>query len=105
MNGAVMFISHTFLDGSKHRIAYASHTLTVAEQNYCQLEKEALTLLFGVKRLHELIYSQTSDYKTLATILGPKKSIPRLSAMLGCATVSLPVHHQGQFQPKPHKCL
>ena len=43
--GAV--ISHVLADGSERPIAFASRTLTTSEQNYTQLEKEVLGLVFG----------------------------------------------------------
>ena len=80
--GAV--ISHIFSDGSKHPIAFASRTLLSAEKNYAQLEKEALALIFGVKKFHRYIYRRNftliTDHKPLVTIMGPKKGIPSLAA-------------------------
>ena len=45
--GAVL--SHVFPDGGEHPIAYASRTLTPSEKGYAQLEKEAFSLVFGIK--------------------------------------------------------
>ena len=33
-------------------IAYASRSLVLAEKNYCQIDKEALAIVFGVRHFH-----------------------------------------------------
>ena len=80
--GAV--ISHVLPDGSEHPVAYASRTLSSSERNYAQLEKEALAIIFGVKRFHQFLYGRQFtiiiDHKPLMAILGPKKGIPSLAA-------------------------
>jgi len=52
--GAV--ISHVMLDSSEHPIAYASRSLSSAETNYSQLEREALAIIFKVKKFHKFLY-------------------------------------------------
>ena len=41
-------LSHVMSDGIEKSIAFASHILSVAEQNYAQVEKEALALQFEI---------------------------------------------------------
>lgn len=50
--GAVLFRSV----GNEHRpIGVCSRTLTKAEQNYSQLEREALALIFGISRFRDYL--------------------------------------------------
>ena len=80
--GAVL--SHVFPDGTERPVAFASRTLSPSEKNYAQVEKEALSLIFGVKKFHQYLYGRrftlVTDHKPLTAILGPKKGIPSLAA-------------------------
>ena len=54
-------------------IEYASRALTSSEQNWAQLEKEALALVYGLERFDQYTYGRAvrvqNDHKPLATIL------------------------------------
>ena len=39
-------------------VAFASRALTQAEYNYCPIEKETLSVLFGCEKFHEFVYGQ-----------------------------------------------
>lgn len=76
--GAVL--SHRMLDGSEKPIGFVSRTLTEAEKNYSQIEKEGLACVFGVQRFHSYLYGHrfelVTDHKPLLTLFNEKKSIP-----------------------------
>ena len=101
--GAV--ISHVMPDGAERPIAFASRTLTSSEKNYAQVEKEALALIFGVKKFHAYLYGReftlVTDHKPLISILGPKKGIPPLAAArLQRWALLLSAHkYQVEFRP------
>jgi transposase InsO family protein len=66
--GAVL--SHKMRDGSERPIGFASRTLTTAECNYSQLEKEGLACIFGIKRFHDYLFGQLiTDHKPLLGLL------------------------------------
>lgn len=79
--GAV--ISHNTPEGERP-IAYGSRSLTSAEKNYSQIEREGLAIVFGLQKFHQYLYGRhftlITDNKPLSLILGPKKSIPAIAA-------------------------
>ena len=79
--GIGAIISHVFPDGSKKLIPFASRTL---EQNYAQLENEALSWIFGVQKIPSVLvhafFRVVQDHTPLTTIFGSKVGIPPLAA-------------------------
>lgn len=59
-------------------VAYASRTMTEAEQKYSQFEKEGLALVFGIKNNHKFLYAREftliTDHSPLTSLFGPKHS-------------------------------
>ena len=51
--GAVL--SHKMSKGEERPVAFASESLTAAERNYLQVDKEALACIFAVKMFHVYI--------------------------------------------------
>ena len=103
--GAV--ISHIYPGGSERPVAYAFRTLSKSECNYAQLEKEALSLVFGVKKFHKFLYGREftlyTNHKPLTAILGQKREIPPLAAARLQRWALILAAYQYNIQYKPTK--
>ena len=49
-------ISHIMPNGTKRPIAYTLRTLSSTESKYVQVNKKALSLIFGIKKFHQFLY-------------------------------------------------
>ena len=53
-------------------VTFAPRTLTTSEENYCPIEKEALSDVFATQKLHEYLYDRHfdifNDHKPLKSI-------------------------------------
>ena len=71
-----------------HPVIYASRSLTSAEQNYAQIEKELLAIVFACERFHQFVYGNDivvhSDHKPLEAIMTKplSQTPPRIQRLL-----------------------
>ena len=78
--GAVL--SHKMQDGTDRPIYFASRSLAKAEKSYSQLDKEALAIIFAVKKFHDFLRCFTihSDHRPLQHIFGQAQPVPTLTS-------------------------
>ena len=78
--GAV--ISHILPSGRDQSPSPLVHCLRVRRTT--QIDKEALALIYGVRKFHNYLYGRkftlVTDHKPLTSILGPKKGVPSVAA-------------------------
>ena len=71
-----------------HPVIYASRSLTSAEENYAQIEKELLAIVFTCERFHQFVYGRKvtvqSDHKPLEAIMTKplSQAPPRIQRLL-----------------------
>lgn len=53
--GAVL--SHIYPDGTEKVIQFASQTLSETQQKYAQIDKEAYSIIFGIKKFYQYLYA------------------------------------------------
>jgi len=75
---------HILPDQSVQPVVYVSRALSKAESHYSQIEREALAIVFAVRRLHQYIYGRRfllrTDHKPLIKIFGQDQSLSKTSA-------------------------
>ena len=80
--GVVLY--HKMANGSERAIAYASKSLSEAEQRYSQIEKEGLSIVFGLKKFYRYLcgrqFTLITDHKPSLSIFGPKTQLPAYTA-------------------------
>nr|XP_056702475.1 uncharacterized protein K02A2.6-like [Euleptes europaea] len=78
--GAVL--SHQLPDGREAPIAFYSRTLSAAERNYVQIDREALAVVAGVKKIHDYVYGRPfaiiTDHKPLLGLFVPDRQMPQI---------------------------
>ena len=80
--GAVIF--HRCPDGSECPIRNESKTLTATQRKYSQIQKEAMAIVFDLKKFYQYLYGRhfilVTDHKPLIALFHPHKSTPGLVA-------------------------
>ena len=72
-------LSHKMPDGNERPVQFISRTLTKAEQQYSQLDKEATAVFWSCKQFFDYIYGKkftlVVDNKPMMSILHPEKKV------------------------------
>lgn len=81
--GIAGVLSH--LIGDKERpIAFASRSLTPAEQNYSQLDREALAIVYAVQHFHQYVFGRlfklVTDNQPLSRIFHQNSKLPQMTS-------------------------
>ncbi len=101
--GAVL--SHVDSEGRDRPVDFISRTLTKAERNYSQIEKEGLAIVWAVKRFHKYLFARPfellTDHKPLEILLDSRKQIPEMgtSRIIRWALILSHYNYKIRFRP------
>ena len=72
------------IEGVERPVHFVSRTLTTTERKYAQVEKEALALVFAMRKFHNYLWGQEftliTDHKPLLGIFDANKNIPQMAS-------------------------
>lgn len=81
--GIAAVLSH-YVNNEERPIAFASRSLTRAEQNYSQLDREALAIVYGVSHFQQYLigkrFTMVTDNQPLARILHPRATVSKTTS-------------------------
>ena len=80
--GATLF--HRYPNGDEKPIANVSKLLSPTQRKYSQIQKEALAIIFALKKFYQYLFGRSfilvTDHKPLLALLHPSKPTPALAA-------------------------
>lgn len=72
------------INGQEKPISYASRTLSPAERNYAQVDKEGAAKIFGINKFHQYLFGQkfkiVTDHKPLLGLFKEDKAVPAMAS-------------------------
>lgn len=81
--GVAGILSH-IINGKEQPIAFASRALTKAEQNYAQIDREALAIVFSVEYFHQFLFGRKfkliTNNRPLTRIFHKHAKLPAMTA-------------------------
>ena len=76
-DGVGAVLSHLYENGTERPIFFASRTLSDQQKRWSQIDREAFSIVFGIKKFYQFLYGShftlATDNKALVSIFGPKK--------------------------------
>ena len=76
--------SYVMPDGDQKPVGFTSQMFTKAESNYSHLDKEALAIIFGVKKFRQYLYGRhfsiKTDHKPMTHIFNETRTTPSMAS-------------------------